>query len=172
MPWGRSNRAPHARQRQSADRSPRHAGQASHAPRSFMRSEDRVDERRERLDRRGKNEDQAEDAHEDGQRQDPPPPGSLVPQAAGEIADRSAGADDHDQTAVETAAVFDDHAPDSFSDTAGAVGGFATTADPATGTSIPQRRNVRYPSSVSVTIGSPATLNEVFSSTGMPVRRP
>ena len=35
---------------------------------------------------------------------------------------------------------------------------------------MPHRRNVKYPSSACVTIGSPATLNDVFSSTGIPVR--
>src|SRR5262249_25345790 len=172
MPSGASKPAPHAPHRQPAESAPWHAGQASNAQTRLMRSEDRVDERRERLYGRRENQDQAEDAQKDRERHEPAASGLGPPQAPGEIGDRSAGACDHDQATVEAAAVFDDHAPDSFSDAPGATACFVTTADPATSTSIPQRRNVMYPSSASVTIGSPATLNEVLSSTGIPVRRP
>src|SRR5438128_10856753 len=96
----------------------------------------------------------------------------VAPQPANQIGNRSAGAGDHDQATVEAAALFEDHAPDSFSDVAGAAAGFVTTVEPATSTSMPQRRNVKYPSSARVAIGSPATLNDVFNNTGTSVRRP
>src|SRR5215471_3405470 len=140
MPSGASKRAPHARQLQPADRSPPHAGQAS-SPRTSMRSEDRVDEGGERFHGRRENEDQAEDAEEDGQRHEPPPPGLVAPQPAGEIDDRSARARDHDQATVEAAAVLDDHVPDSFSDTPAGAACLVIIVDPPTSTSTPQRRN-------------------------------
>src|SRR5262245_24749938 len=167
MPSGASKRRPHPRPLQSAERSPRHAGQAS-SPRTPVivsadgASEDRVDERRERFHGRRENQDQAEDAQKHRQRQEPAAAGLGAPQAAREIGDRSPRARDHDQTTVEAASVFDDHVPASL----------VIIVDPATSTSTPHRRNAMYPSSASVTIGSPATLNEVLSRTGMPERRP
>ena len=53
-----------------------------------------------------------------------------------------------------------------------AAGRFLTSIEPATSTSMPQRRNVEYPSIARVTFGSPATLNDVLSRTGTPVWRP
>src|SRR5262245_24098409 len=172
MPSGASKQAPQARHVHPADSSPRHAGQASRSQTTLTWSEDRVNERRERFHRRRKNQNQPEEAQEDGERHEPSMSGLVAPQAASEIGDRSTRARHHDQATVEASALFEDHDPDSFRDVAGAAADFVTTVDPATSTSMPQRRNVRYPSSACVTIGSPATLNEVFSSTGMPVWRP
>src|SRR5262249_49711385 len=166
MPSGASKRAPQPTQLQSADNAARHAGQAINSRTSITWLEDRVDERRERFHGRCENQDQAEEAQKHRKWHEPSKSGFIAPQAADEIGNRPARTGDHDQATVEAAALFEDHASVSLSVVAGAAGGFVTTVEPATSTSIPQRRNVRYPSSASVTIGSPATLNEVFSKTG------
>src|SRR5262245_16932661 len=143
MPSGASKQAPQEEHFQSAESSPRHAGQASRSRTSLTGSEDRVDERCERLHGRRENQDQAEETEEDGERHEPPVSGLVAPQAAGEIGNRSASGRNHDQATVEAASLFEDHSPDSFSDFAVAAADFVTTVDPATSTSMPQRRNVR-----------------------------
>src|SRR5262245_16661388 len=135
------------------------------------RLEDRVDEWRQCLDRRRQDQDQAEETQKDGERHQPAFAGIAVPETACEIGDRSAGASEHDHPAPHSA-TFPDHAICSLSDRAGADARLVTSVGPATTASMPQRRNVEYASAARLTMGSPATLNEVLSRTGMPLRRP
>src|SRR5690242_10070876 len=103
MPSGASKRAPHPTQRQSADSSPRHAGQASNSRTSLTWSEDRVNKRRERFHSRRENQDQTKNAQKDRERHEPSVSRLVAPQPADEIGNRSAGACDHDQATVEAA---------------------------------------------------------------------
>src|SRR6185295_6765161 len=97
--------------------------------------------------------------------------GVAAPQPAREIRGRAARAADHDEPASHPA-MLPDHATPSFSALVVDDARFVTSVGPATSASIPQRRNVEYPSRARLTIGSPATLNDVLSSTGIPLRRP
>ena len=108
-------------------------------------------------------------AQKDGQRHQPALAGVALPHSARQVRDRSAGAAEHDQPAPDPATLLD-HATSSFGFAGDAR--FVTRVCPATSTSIPQRRNVEYPSTARLTMGSPARLNDVLSSTGMPLRRP
>ena len=121
--------------------------------------------------RRRQNQHQTEYAQKDRQREEPSFAGVAAPQATREIADRSRRAPEHDPSPADGAGLSD-HAASSFSDFTRADPRFVTTIGAATSVSMPQRRNVEYPSSARHTIGSPATLNDVFSRIGMPLRRP
>src|SRR6202022_3109494 len=117
IPSGASKRLPQSRQDQSAASAPAHAGQAS-SSRNSSTSEDRVNERSQRLDSRGQNQHQPKDAEKDGQRHEPALTRVASPQAAREIRNRSARAPEHDQPASHPA-TFRDHVSPSFTGSAG-----------------------------------------------------
>src|SRR6202011_1526173 len=95
---------------------------------------------------------------------------AAIPQSSRQLYDRSASTAQHDQPTLDPS-TFLDHATSSFGFVRGDAR-FVNRVCPATSTSIPQRRNVEYPSTTRLTMGSPAKLNEVLSNTGIPVRRP
>src|SRR5262245_43115443 len=104
--------------------------------------EDRVEERRERLHRRRKNQDEAEDAQEDGNRNKPAVARLGLPQSAREVGDGAARARHDDQATVDAATLLEDHAPDSFSDADDPGARLPTIVEPETNRSMPHRRNV------------------------------
>src|SRR5262249_981225 len=97
--------------------------------------------RRQRLDGRGDDQDQAEHAEKDRERREPAAAGVAAPQSASEIADR-AGRTRKDREAPAHPAPSLDHATCSFVSLADAVARLLTTTDPATSASMPHRRNV------------------------------
>src|SRR4029079_13282330 len=96
-----------------------------------MRSEDRVDERREALDGGGKDQDEPEQAEEHRQRHQPALARAAAPQAARQFHRVPAGGPDHDQPPMEAAAPLQHHAY-SLIDLTGAATRLVTTALPAT----------------------------------------
>src|SRR5262245_62581652 len=107
-----------------------------------MRSEDGVDERRQRLDGGCENQYEAEETQEDRQRHQPALARLAPPQAPREIDRRSRGAPQHDHPAMESATSLDHEAYSLIEGTAAATR-LVTSALPATRTSMPQRRKVR-----------------------------
>src|SRR4030095_10675835 len=129
------------------------------------RLENRVDKRGQRFDCRRQNEHQTEQAEKDGQGDQPPFTRLLAPQAVCQVGNRAAGGPEHDQPAPETASLLD-HAISSSSSSLSSLAVDAarlvTRVAPATSISIPQRRNVEYPSRARLTIGSPPPIKGVF----------
>src|SRR2546421_12072650 len=98
-------------------------------------SEDRVDERSERLDGRREDQHEAEYAEKYGQGQEPAVARLAPPGAADEIRDRAARRSQHDQTPPDPARLPDHHATSSFSGRARTVARFDPSVGPATSTS-------------------------------------
>src|ERR1700722_6309786 len=134
-----------------------------------MVSEDRVNKRRQRLHACRNDEHDSHYTKENGQRQHPAFGRTALPHPTHEGRDRPARTAEHDQAAFYLATLLE-HAIFSFC--AANDARFTTRVRPATNTSIPLRRNVEYPSTARLTMGSPARLNDVLSSTGKPLRRP
>src|SRR6266566_5810563 len=152
-------------------KAPEQRGQARRSSASASSSsEDGIDERRQRLDPRRHHQHQAGPAEEHQQGNQPFAPGLAAPEPAGSVDDRRTGAAHHDQRAGQAGTSLD-HAIAS-SGTVRAARLFAATTGPQTSTSMPQRRKQEYASAAVLTIGSPARLKLVLSSTGTPVRRP
>src|SRR4029079_11531841 len=85
--------APQPAQSSDRSRAPAQAGQASRAKAAgTLRSEDRIDERRQRLDARSEDQQEAGHAQEDGERHDQALLRSAPPQAARQLPGRAEGA--------------------------------------------------------------------------------
>src|SRR5262245_21762671 len=139
MPSGAPKRVPHDWQDHPSASAPLHAGHASRSRKSST-SEDRVDERGQRFDGGSEDQHEAEETEEDGERHEPPLVRVAPPQAADQIGDRPSDAAEHDQPARHAPAFF--HATSSLSRLADADARLVTIVEPATSTSIPERRNV------------------------------
>src|SRR5260221_2228701 len=101
----------------------------------------RVDEGRQRLDRRSDHEHETRDAEKDRQRNEPAPAAFRAPETSRELADRRHRAADHDETTPDLAS-FSDHPAFSMGRGAASVPAcFSTTQRPATRTSMPHLRN-------------------------------
>src|SRR5207253_8745062 len=107
-------------------------------------------------------------AEEDDQRHQPL---LIAPQAACTVGDGWRGAAQHQQRARDLSAAVN-HATASSRCGASCARCLLTSVPPATSRSMPERRKVEYPSTARLTIGSPARLKLVLSSTGMPLRAP
>src|SRR6266849_6848656 len=146
------------------------AGQQVERLLQHWRSENGVDERRQRLDASRHHQDEAGDAEEHDQRDEPLPPGIAAPQPADAVGDGRTRAAEHDQHARDAGTPLDHATASSAPPVAARF--FATSTGPQTSKSMPERRKVEYASTARFTIGSPARLKLVLSSTGTPVRRP
>src|SRR5262249_28187180 len=116
MPFGASYRARqvgHARSR-SGERQIGHASSSSRSAATAGISEDRVDERRERLDAGSGDQQQAGGAEEDNQGNQPTLTGLAAPNADGKLADRRYRAAQHHQAPPELSSLAN-HATDSSS---------------------------------------------------------
>src|SRR5262245_5443709 len=144
MPSGASKRAPQPRQDQSVASPPPHAGQASSSENASgsIRSEDRVDERRQGLDGGGENQHEPEQAEKHRQRNQPALAGVAAPEAARQLRGRSCRAADHDHPPAESSTLLE-HQAYSLIDGIDTATRLVTMPVPATSTSMPQRRNVR-----------------------------
>src|SRR5262245_2834497 len=100
MPSGASYDAPQPRHTKFNSSPAAHAGQASSSWNSSIYSEDCVNERRQRFNRRCQNQDQSEEAQEDRQGQEPSFAGVAPPQTTREIANRSRCAPEHDPSTM------------------------------------------------------------------------
>src|SRR5262249_38679142 len=128
----------------ASSRPPRGAALCTRGTRGDRRSagpsEDRVDERRERLHARREDQEKPGEREEDDERHEPLV--AALPEAAQKPRDRREGADHHGQATADFAASLEHSSSSTGSAARAREAGFVTRWEPQTSTSMPQRRNV------------------------------